>query len=151
MHIFEIIALVFIVITLIKLLVISFNPKAWYGPANPLMKLFANQTLSSIFSLFLGGLVLMYLLTKLNIVGVFAVLVFAFLLLMLTLSPYINQMVEMIIMDSETGKGFFRKNWLSILVWLILIFWVLWDIFFLSILFTKTQLSVIIRGEVLIS
>ncbi len=129
MHAIEIIALIFIVISLTKLLVIFFNPKAWYGPANPLMKLFANQTLGIVFSLFLGGLVLMYLLAELSIVVIFASMVFAFLLLILTLSPYANQMVEMVVMDSETGKDFFRKNWLSILVWVALMIWVLWDIY----------------------
>ncbi len=129
MNALEIVALVFIAITLIKLLVISVNPRTWYGPANPLMKLFANRALGVGFSLLLGGLVLMYLLVELSIVEIFAASVFAFLLLMLSLSPYANQMVEMIVTNSETGKGFFRKNWLSVVVWLGLIIWVLWEIF----------------------
>lgn len=127
----EVIALILIVISVIKLIVIAVNPKAWYGPANPLVKAFSNNASAIVFSLVIGAVVLFYLLTELSIVQIFAATAFAFAFLMLMLAPYMKEIMETVVGDAETGKHFLTKHWLSIVIWIVLIVWVVWEIFVL--------------------
>ena len=64
----EIIALIFVVFGLIKLLVIAVNPKAW---AKVPQKMAAQPVLLTVVSLVLAGVVLYYLRAELSIVQIF--------------------------------------------------------------------------------
>ncbi len=125
----EIIALVFVVLSVIKLVVLSVSPKAWYGPSNPIVSLIWNKVSAAVLSLVIGAVVLFYLLAEISIVQVFATIVFAFLLAILTISPDIKKLFETLTTHLEKEKNFLSKYWLSAIVWIGLMIWVVWEIF----------------------
>ncbi len=125
----EIIALVFIILSIIKLITIAVSPKAWYSPANPIVKLVWSKTSASIFSIVLGAVVLYSLLSEISIVQVFVALVFTFLLAILTVAPDIKEVFKGVVNRLEK-ENLFAEYWLPLIVWVGLMAWVLWELFF---------------------
>ncbi|MDP2651343.1 MAG: hypothetical protein Q8O98_01995 [bacterium] len=123
----EIIALVTIIISVIKLVVITINPKAWYE--GPLVKVWTNKVSGTLISLALGAVVLNYLLEELTIVQVFASLTFASLLFMLILIPYYRELYNMVLRDHSKGRDIFKRSWLGSIAWIALMIWVLVELF----------------------
>ncbi len=124
----EIIALVFIGISFIKIAVLAFRPKSWYGESNPLIKIFSKPLSATAMSLVLGIIILFYLLKELSIIQIFAAMVFGWILLMFTMAPLTGRIFEWI--RGIAGEpNFFRKNFFSIIIWIILMIWVLKEIF----------------------
>ncbi len=127
----EIIVLVFIALSIVKLITLIISPRAWYGPSNPIIRLVWNKISATIFALIFGGIVLFYLLMEISIVEVFVAVVFAFLLAILTLAPDIKKIFEGMINHLERDGGILKKYWFSLLIWLGLMTWVVWEIFIL--------------------
>ncbi len=124
----EIIALIFIILSIIKLVVIFINPNTWYSTKNPLARLVWGNLSATIFSFLLGGVVLFYLLHEINIVQVFVAIVFTFLLAILTVAPNIEKIMK------ATGnqlkkENFFAKHWVAVFVWVSIMAWVAYEIF----------------------
>ena len=125
----EIIALIFIIISVIKLITIAVSPKAWYGSSNPLVKLVWNRISATIFSLIIGGLILYYLLAEISIVQVFASVMFGFLLMILTVAPDVEKVLKAVPDHIEKKKGSFLAHyWPAIIVWAGLMAWTVWEI-----------------------
>ncbi len=129
MNSLEIIALIFIVISLIKLVTISFSPKAWYSTTNPLVKMIWNKYFATVFSLFFGGLILFYLLAEISIVQVFVAVMFTFFLAILTVAPNIKKVIKTVANHLEEEK-LFSKYWFPAFIWIGLMVWVLWEILY---------------------
>ncbi len=127
----EKLALIFVIFSIIKIIVVSVNPKLWYGNANPLIKITAKKTNGIVFFLVFFAIVLACLLTELTIVQIFAATVFGFLLLMLSLYPYLGKIIELVVGDTKTGGSFWRKNWIVSIIWMMLLIWVIWELFFI--------------------
>ncbi len=125
----ETIALVFIAISIIKLIVLAIRPESWYGSDNPLMKIFSGTTTTIIVSLAIGMVVLFYLLQELSIVQIFAAMVFGWLILMLTMAPFAAGILDWV-KRAAKEPHFFRKNSFSVIIWILLMFWVLKEVFF---------------------
>jgi hypothetical protein len=123
----ETIALIFILIGAIKLIVVMFNPRAWYGGVAS--KLFSNTGRVYAFSIILGVIVLWYLLAELTITQIFAGMVFGMLLMLLSAAPFIRGLMEGINRNIGTGANILKRAWLGTLVWMVLMVWVLWEIF----------------------
>ena len=121
----EIIALIFVVFGLIKLLVIAVNPKAW---AKVPQKMAAQPVLLTVVSLVLAGVVLYYLRAELSIVQIFGSMVF-FMLLMLAsfaaIAKDFSGMAEKMLKD----RMLIKRMLIPILVWLVLMVCVLVEIF----------------------
>ena len=125
----EIIALIFIVISIIKLITIAISPKSWYGSSNPLVKLVWNRVSATIFSVITGGVILFYLLAEITIVQLFVAAMFSFLLMILTLAPDIEKVLEAVPSQIENKKGsFLVEYWPAIIAWVGLIGWTVWEI-----------------------
>lgn len=123
----EIIALIFIVISLIKIIVIFINPKFWYGPENPIVRLVWNKSSATILSLIIGSLILYHLLTEINIIQVFVALIFTFVLAILTLAHDIRKIFDFLI-KHLTRERMLTDYWFPLFVWLALIAWVSWEL-----------------------
>ncbi len=124
----EIIALIFIAISFIKLVTILISPKAWYSTDNPIVRLVWNKYSATVFSLFFGGLILFHLLEEINIVQVFVAVIFTFILAILTIAPVIEKVLKTVASHLERER-LFPKYWFPVLVWVGLMIWVVFEIF----------------------
>ena len=106
----EIIALIFIVISIIKLITIAVSPKTWYGSSNPLVKLAWNRVSATVFSVVIGGVVLYYLLAEITVVQLFVAVMFGFLLMILTVAPDVEKVLKAVPDHIEKKKGSFLAH-----------------------------------------
>lgn len=116
-------ALFLAVFVLIKLAVISVNPKSWMKFSK---SLFTKPWLTTSISLILGLVVLYYLLVEITIVQIFAVMLFLSLLIaagMVHFSKDFHKIANKNI--EEKIKG----SWLTIIIWFLLSVWVLFSLF----------------------
>lgn len=125
----EIIALIVVVLSLVKIVALALAPQAWNSKKNPLMALFwGSGTLSYVAPLMLAGVVLYYLLAYFSITEIFAASMFSWAFFILVFAPYRSSLMRM--MDEIVAEGdFIKKNWVTITAWLLLVAWVLCDMF----------------------
>ena len=117
----EWIALILIVISAIKIIVILVNPGAWN--AKVVKKVWANPNLAMVVSLVLAAIVLYYLLQGgLTIVQILAVTLFVALLIGSGMAGYKNELIAMADKMLK-DKSMIKKSWLYIVVWVILLAW----------------------------
>ncbi len=125
----EIIALIFIAISIIKLITIAISPKAWYGSSNPIVKLVWSRISATLFSAVIGGVILYYLLAEITVAQLFVSVIFAFLLMILTVAPDIEKVLKAVPDQIEKKKGsFLIEYWPAIIAWVGLMVWVVWEI-----------------------
>lgn len=121
----EIIALIFAILILAKLLFVVFNPKSWFGFAK---KVYGAPVFLAIVELILVVLVFYYLLMSMSFLQIFSVLALGCLLTGLSFSLFAKESMswaEKIL----KAKGMMRKAWVPVLVWLILAIWALVSLF----------------------
>lgn len=121
----ETIALVIAAISIIKLIVLMVNPRAWFNVAG---KIVASGTMSRIVLLILFAIVLKYLLVEMTIVEIYAASAFTIIVFWLSLAPFRKKIYDAV-MDEMTTKSIWKKSWLILFIWLGLTAWVLKDIF----------------------
>ena len=121
----EIIALMLIAITIIKLLVLSTNPKKWLSLVEGL---YANANTTKVIALILAAIVLYYLLQEITIVQIFATMAFIFLIMAIKFASYKNDIIALArkILNKE---GVIKKSGLLVVIWLLLMIWALYAIF----------------------
>lgn len=121
----EIIALVLIIISTIKVLVIFVKPNAWLNSVvKPIWK---KPFITSVISLILGAVVLYYLLQELTIVQIFASMAFLTLLIAIGFSVAAKETLAFAEKMYKT-KGMIKKFWFYTLIWVALMAWVLYTI-----------------------
>ena len=121
----EIIATILALLSLIKLITISINKKAWINSiSKPILK---NQTLTGVVLAILGIIILYFLLQELSIVQIFAVMSFMSVMMGLGFLSYSKELVS--IMEKLAKQKFSTLMWIYILIWLFLVLWVLYSIF----------------------
>jgi hypothetical protein len=123
----EIIALVTIILSVIKLVTVYINPKAWYE--GPIARIWTRPVAGTVISLALGVVILNYLLQELTIVQVFASVAFASVLFSLMLIPYYKELHGIFLKDGQSGDQIFKKSWLGTVAWVALMVWALVEIF----------------------
>mgnify|MGYP000161398701 CR=1 FL=1 len=117
----ELFAWIAVVLVLVKVVVILINPKAWMKFAKTFWE---RPIVMMVVSLVLAIVVLTYLLESVSIIQIFAVLVFVMLISAVTLASYSKEFVkfaEKLVKD----RKFFRKAWVSIVIWVALAIWAL--------------------------
>lgn len=120
-----IIALILILVSAIKIVVILVNPKSW---ADVVKKIWANPMVMSIVSLILAAIVLYYLIQSgLTIVQILAVTAFVGLLMAVGIGIYANEVISMA--TKMLKKGLMKKAWLYTLIWIILLIWGAYELF----------------------
>lgn len=121
----EIIALIVIIISAIKIIVILVNPKSW---ADIVKKVWVNPMVMSIVSLILAAIVLYYLIQSgLTIVQILAVTAFVGLLMAVGIGIYANEVISMAI--KMLKKGLMKRAWFYTLIWIALIVWGAYELF----------------------
>lgn len=121
----EIMAFIVAAIAAIKLFVIFINPKSWIKVTKTV---FANPFLTTIILLALAMISLGYLITELTIVQIFAAMLFVMCLSALGFAAYSKEMLPLV-NKMLKEKDILKKAWVSIAVWIVLIGWVLYELF----------------------
>ena len=115
----EIMALILIAVSAVKIIVILIKPSAWMNGV--VKKVWAKPMLAMVISLILAGIALYYLLQELTIVQILAATLFVALLMAVGIGIYSKEML------SAAGKlmkqGIVKKSWLYIIIWIILLGW----------------------------
>lgn len=120
-----IIALILIIVSAIKIIVILVNPKSW---ADLVKKIWVNPMVTSIVSLILAAIVLYYLIQSgLTIVQILAVTAFVALLMAVGIGIYANEVISMA--TKMLKKGILKRAWLYTLIWIILLIWGAYELF----------------------
>ncbi|OHB09724.1 MAG: hypothetical protein A3H60_02435 [Candidatus Zambryskibacteria bacterium RIFCSPLOWO2_02_FULL_44_12b] len=121
----ENIALVLVVVSALKIFFLLVKPSAWF---NTVGKLWMKPGIATVVSLILGAIVLRYLLVELTIVQIFAVFAFTAMFFWFSLAPYRKDFYDLAVRDISVG-GIWKKNWPATLIWIILMIWVIKEIF----------------------
>lgn len=116
----EIIALIIIIFTAIKLVVIVINPGSWMNFSK---KLWSNRPVSMVISLILAAIVFYYLIREISIVQIIATMVFFTLLLSISLGDHVKEMIKYYEKKVKTKTLWTGGKWLSSLIWLALLVW----------------------------
>ncbi len=117
----EILALIFAILILVKVLVVLINPKKWMGFATAVWRQGPILTVIYVILTVLTGY---YVLDKLTIVDVGAVLLFTSLLMALTAVPYVKKILE--IKNGLDDKNLVKKSWLPLLIWVAIAVWIIY-------------------------
>ena len=121
----ETIALVLITITIVKLLVILVDPRAWMNFSK---NIYRNPRAISIVAFILAVIVLNYLLVEITIVQILATAAFVFLLIVIGMAKEIRPLIKTY--EAKFKKGnILREYWFYTLIWVVLMIWGLWEIF----------------------
>jgi len=122
----EVLALILIIVSGIKILVILSNPRSWLKVVR---SIWATPVLTMILALIAAGISLYYLLLSgLTVVQILAVTLFVALVAALSMATYIKDIVR-VAEGMLKDKKFLKKAWLPILVWVALILWGLKELF----------------------
>lgn len=122
----EIIALIIIIISAIKIIVILVNPKSW---ADVVKKIWVNPMVTSIIALILAAIVLYYLvwIEGITIVQIFAVIAFVVLLMAVGIGTYAKEVISM--STRMLKKGVLKRAWFYTLIWIVLMVWAVKELF----------------------
>ncbi len=116
----EIIALIIIVFSAIKILVLLVKPQAWMNFAK---KIWANSGVTSVIALILAAIVLYYLIQGgMTIVQILAVTAFVALLMAVGLVRHVKGLISEYEKDIK-AKTMWKKYWLYTLIWVALLAW----------------------------
>ena len=118
----EILAIIFAVLVLVKLLFVLIKPGAWMSFVGFLYK---NTIVITTVYVVLAVLVGLYIFASFNIVQVAAVAVFISLLMGIGFAPFSQKLIAM---NNEVieERG---KAWLAMLIWAAIAIWTLWVVF----------------------
>ncbi len=117
----EILAIIFAVLTLVKLLITNIFPKTQIKIAKAILN---RPTLTGIISFILSLIVGYYILTTLSIVQVAATMLLLSLLIGVAYSVYSKKLLSLIV---EIVKEK-RKAWLVMSIWAVIAIWILFTI-----------------------
>jgi len=121
----EIIAVIFITVSLIKIISLSVNPQFWNR--NIVKKIFNNSHVSSLISFILSLVVLYYLVQEISIVQILAVMAFAGLLILYGFSISGKEVIDLL-NKIYKDRSLIKKSLIYIIFWLILLIWGLKEI-----------------------
>lgn len=124
----ETLALVILVLSLIKILVVVRNPMTWF---NKVVKpVYSNAFWLQTIGLILAIGSLYHLLQVFSIVEIFAVMFFFAAITMMGVAPFNKELLKFATIVYKQ-KGIIKRVWLSTLIWTVLILWALYELFFL--------------------
>lgn len=119
----EILALIFALFILIKLIVVAISPKKWITFSKAALR---NKGPIYVVYIILTIIVGYFVLNSLSIVEVGAVMLLVSLLAALSFLPYAK---KLIVFSDEIMNGVFKKSWLVIIIWIVLALWILYSVF----------------------
>jgi len=120
----EILALIFAIAVLLKLIIVALSSKSWLGIVKPI---YSNPVLLIVIELILSAVILYYLLQTLGIIQIMACVLLGALLTGLSFAAFSKEFLPFAL---KMLKGnIISKAWLPILIWLALSIWVLIELF----------------------
>lgn len=119
----EILATIFAVIIILKLVVVSINPNLWMKTAGAMLK---SEALTTLIYLVLTVVIGYYVFADLTVVQVAAVILLTSTLIGIGLGPYSKLILKW---GKEMVDVGVSKAWLSMLIWGLLAIWVLYAVF----------------------
>ncbi len=120
----EIIALIFCIAILVKILVVAINPKSWFKFGK---KIWKSPSFGIIY--FILAVIVFYLLIKeITVVQILASVAFVVLLMGLQFSRYSKDVMEFAQKLARNKKEIWKKNWIYVIIWVILAVWGLVEI-----------------------
>ena len=119
----EILATIFAVVVILKLVVVSINPNLWMKTAGAMLK---SEVLTTLTYLVLTVIIGYYVLAELTVVQVAAVILLTSTLIGIGLGPYSKYILKW---GEEMVAVGVNKTWLSMLIWGALAIWVLYALF----------------------
>ena len=119
----EIIALIFAIAVLVKVVVILIHPKKWMGFAE---KLTGNKKLFSAIYLLLAIIVGYYVFAAMSIVNIVAAMLFGILLISISMIPHIEPILKA--HKKMSASQMFRTHWPAFIIWIALALWVLYTL-----------------------
>ncbi len=123
----EIIATIFAIIVLVKLIFLSLSARLWMRTVGAMLNYPVATTL---IYLVLAGIVGYYVLSNIAIIQIAAVMLFTSLLGGIGLAPYSRVMLRL---GEEILNEGVSKAWLSMLIWTLVAIWVLYTVFVKSV------------------
>ena len=121
----EIIALIFAVFALIKLVVVSVKKELWYR--NVAKPIYTSKKVSAVVFSVLAIIIFYYLLQELSIAQIFATIAFSSLLIGLAFLSFADELTKLL--DKAYRKKIRGWQTVYLLVWVVLLLWVLYEIF----------------------
>ncbi len=122
----EVIALIFAVISLIKIIVILVNKIGWYN--NVVKPVYTNSVISRMIIALLAVVVFYYLAQELSIIQIFSVVAFTGLLMALSFLSFSKEVLSFA-ENIYKKKSFNLGIWIQIIIWLALISWLFYELF----------------------
>jgi hypothetical protein len=120
----NVLATIFAIAVLIKLIFIISKPNLWKKATDFLL---GNYLRTTVIYLILAVIVGYYVLTSINIIDVAAVMLFTSLLIGVALAPYSTSLLRL---QEDVMKVGLEKAWLPMLIWGLLALWVLYAVWF---------------------
>lgn len=120
----EIIAAIFAILSLVKIIAILFNKKGWYNFAK---SVYGNTKTTSIVFVVLAIIVFYYLLQSLTIVQIVAASAFIGLLIGIGYLAYSKDMLDF--MKKVYDKKISGWLWVYIIIWALIMLWTIYEIF----------------------
>lgn len=118
-------ALIILVLSLVKVIVIFIDPKIWFRAV--VKKVYGHPRVTQVLAVIGLLLVLKYLLVEITIVQIFAVMLFFMFLMAIGFASYNKEIIKFA-HDTLSGKHVLRKSWLSLLIWFSLLVWLLFTL-----------------------
>jgi len=122
----EILAAIFAILVLVKLLFVAVNPKFWMKGVESIL---SNYVFTTVVYVLLAIIIGYIVFKSLSIVQVAAVMLFTSVLIGLTLIPYSKEFLTLGKELTSTQSKIFRKAWLAIVIWAGIAVWTLYAVF----------------------
>ena len=120
----RVLATIFAIAIVLKLILIISRSNLWVKAAGIML---GNYMRTMVIYLMLSAIVGYYVLTRINIIDVAAVMLFTSLLIGIALAPYSASLLKLPENVMRVGVG---KAWLPMLIWGLLALWVLYAVLF---------------------
>ena len=122
----EILALILIIISGIKIITILINPSIWLNKV--VKKVYVGKKTTFIF-LVLALIILYFLLQELTIVQILSVMLFTAFIFGIGFSIHSKELIKLADQTFK-NKNIVKSNWVPIIIWIILLLWGLKELFF---------------------
>ncbi len=115
----EILALILVVLAIVKILMMLYNPESWF---NLVQKIYVVPQIITLLALVSSLAVLYFLINSgLTIVEILAVALFIALLMMMALASYAEELI--IWLKQQDMQKLMRRTWLYLVIWVLLLAW----------------------------
>ncbi len=120
----EILALILVVASVIKIAVILIDPKSWYKVVKAI---WAKPIYTGLVSFIAAIMILNFLLQTMTIIDIFAVMLFTSFIFAIGMSFYSKELVKLA--GKVLNKNLLARGWFYLLIWIALLVWAILVLF----------------------